>query len=128
VRRLDTLWADLRVYVLRRGGVAPFVNLGPGIVWQTARASGFGYPGATTNEVIKFRCQANTGANVALRAGLGVEVPATNGLVLSGQMTLDNLRMSSDFLDNCVPGSGSASVLGLRVGLAYRFDISPLLR
>jgi opacity protein-like surface antigen len=128
VRRLDTLWANLRVYVLERDGVAPFVDIAPGIAWQSVQASGIGFLGVTTNDAIAFRCKGGAGANLGLRAGLGIEAAATNGLVLSGQMTFDNLRLSSDVLDGCAPGAGSAAVMGLRVGLAYRFDVTPLFR
>jgi hypothetical protein len=125
-RSLDALWATLRLGVLKLDGFDLGVTLGPGLAWQHASADVivFDPTGAPTT----FRCSDSGSASLSLRLGLGVAARIAEHVWFTADATFDNLHLSSDPLGTCAPGAGSASLLGLRAGFAYRADVSRFTR
>ena len=127
-RTMDSLWATLRLSLLRVDGFSLGITLGPGLVWQSVDAAGVTYDGTTSFQPTPFRCSATDSAGFGLRAGLGAEVHLSDGFVLSVDAVADELRLGSDSIGTCAPGAGSTALFGARAGLAYRFDVSRYLR
>jgi opacity protein-like surface antigen len=122
-RQLDTVWAFARVRVSGLDPVTPFLQAGPGLVWQSARADGVALLGGGVGGGRAFTCKGSDSLNLGLRVGWGVEMPLSPSVLFVGEGSFDAYRLSSDILDGCVPGAGTASALTLRVGFAYRFDL-----
>ncbi|UQA62060.1 hypothetical protein [Polyangium aurulentum] len=122
-RQLDTVWAFARVRVTGLEPVVPFLQAGPGVVWQTARADGIAFSSGGVGGGQPFSCKASDSANLGLRVGWGVEVPLNRSVLFLGEGSFDAYRLSTDVLDGCALGAGTASALTLRLGLAYRFDL-----
>jgi hypothetical protein len=125
-RSLDALWASLRLTLFRVDPVAITLTLGPGLVWQHVDADVIAYQTGARPDV--FRCQETGGPGLGLRAALGAEVRLAPSLFLSADAVFDNLRLSSDPLGDCAPGAGSATLLGGRAAISYRFDVSRYTR
>jgi len=122
-RKLDTLWASVRV---RLGGIepiAPYLGASLGAVWQSARVSGIYLPDGGVGGGQVFSCSATDSANLAMRVATGVEVPLTGGLQFLGEGSFDAYRLSSDVFEGCAPGAGTTTSFVLRVGFLYRFDL-----
>jgi hypothetical protein len=119
-RDLNALWAALRLS-LARGELAGLgLSFGPGLAWQRLDATGVtGLLGRPTT----FACSGSAGAGLGLRAGLDGWLALGGGLALVGGAGTQGLLLSSDILDSCAPGAGSALLLGVQAGLAYRFDV-----
>jgi hypothetical protein len=124
-RDLNTLWASVQLHLVRGESGELGLVFGPGLAWQSADVSGIAAP---TLGGAPFRCSASDAANLALRAGLGGSLALGGGLYLSAGATFDAVRLSSDLLDGCVQGAGSAALFGLRGGFAYRFDVGRYVR
>jgi opacity protein-like surface antigen len=122
-RQLDTVWAFARVRVSGLEPVTPFLQAGPGVVWQSARASGIAFSSGGVGGGQPFACNGGDSLNLGLRVGWGVEVPLAPSVLFVGEGSFDAYRLSTDVLDGCVPGAGTASALAFRVGVAYRFDL-----
>ena len=127
-RTTDSLWATLRLSLVRVDGFSLGVTLGPGLVWQSVDATGITYDGATSWQPTPFRCTGTDSVGLGLRAGVGAEVALGSGFVLSVDATADELRLGDDAIGTCAPGAGSTALFGARAGLAYRFDVSRYLR
>jgi hypothetical protein len=119
-RALDTVWAMLRAFPFRSETRGIFVELGPGLSWQTVHAS--------IQVPAPYQCSGSDTANFGLRIGAGAEILLTDRLWFVADAAFDNLRLSTDVLGNCVPGAGTASLFGLRTALMYRFDVSRYVR
>jgi hypothetical protein len=126
-RDLDALWAGLRVHLVSAPRARLSVLFGTGLVWQRASASGVLSQGIG-RPLLTIQCSGSAAANFALRAGLGAEVVIGRGFSLLSDALLDNVRLSSDGLDDCVPGAGTTSLFSTRIGVAYQFDVSRFVR
>ncbi len=126
-RSLDSLWATLRLSLVRFERVSIGVTLGPGLVWQHAQANVLLY-GGTAGRPDVYTCADSGGPGLGLRAGVGAEVRLAGGFYFSLDATADELRLSSDPLGTCAPGAGSTALFGVRGGLSYRFDLTRNLR
>jgi opacity protein-like surface antigen len=122
-RQLDTVWAFARVRVTGLEPAVPFIQAGPGVVWQTARADGVVFSNRGVAGGQPFGCRASDSANLGLRVGWGVELPLSPSVLFLGEGSFDAYRLSTDIIDSCAPGAGTASALSFRLGLAYRFDL-----
>lgn len=126
-RATDALWATLRLTAFRTERVGLAVSLGPGLVWQSVSADVIVLDGPGSRP-FALSCSEGGSPGLGLRAAVGADVLLGSGFWLSADMVFDNLRLTSDVLGDCVQGAGSVSVLGGRVGLAYRFDASRWVR
>ncbi|MEO7331651.1 MAG: hypothetical protein ABI193_23960, partial [Minicystis sp.] len=120
-RALDALLAGLRLHLWEGELVRLWAVIGPGLAWQSAEASGFVSGGFGTRP-IGLRCSATGGPDLALRAGVGAEFSIGSGFWFVTDVTLDNARLSSDVVEDCIPGAGAVTLFGARAGFAYRFD------
>jgi hypothetical protein len=125
VRDLNAVWAAVRLNLVRGDAGELGLLFGPGLAWQSADARGVAAP---TRDATPFACAAGGSADLALRAGLGGALALGRGLFLTAGATVDNVRLSSDPLGDCVFGAGSATIFGLRGGFAYRFDVGRYVR
>jgi hypothetical protein len=126
-RSLDVFWASVKLFVVRTDGFGFFVELGPGLAIQHASADVLVYP-QPGMQLTAYQCSASGGPGIALRAGLGVEARIVGGLWFSAGGVFDHVQASSGPLDDCVPGAGSLALVGGRLGLAYRHDVTRWLR
>jgi len=123
-RALDTVWASMRVRLTGVEPVVPFLGVGIGASFQTATLGGVFLPQGGTTAPTVFGCTAHDGMNLALRALAGAEVPLGGSVSFVGEASFDAYRLSSEVIEGCVPGAGSANAIGFRFGLLYRFDTS----
>ena len=70
-----------------------------------------------------FACSEADSPGVALGGGVGLDVDIERQLAFVVQADLTGHRLSSEAVDGCAPGVGSATNLGARVGFLYRFDL-----
>ena len=126
-RALDMFWAHLRLHLFANDRVHLSVVIGPGLGIQHATADVLVYPDATLRPSA-FTCTESAGPGFGVRAGIGTEVNLGGAFWLTADAQFDHVRMSSDALGECVPGSGGLSIPGMRFGLAYRLDVSRWLR
>ncbi len=124
-RITDSVWASVRVTLFRVDPVALAITLGPGLVWQREDVLALAPDGALSSA---YRCTANDGPGLGLRAGLGGELRLGGGFFFNLDAVVDALRLSSDTLGTCAPGAGSTTVVGVRGGLTYRVDVSRYTR
>jgi hypothetical protein len=126
-RSLDSLWASVRLTVFRVDRFAFGVLIGPGLVWQHVDANAIVYGGVAGRPDL-FRCTDTGGPGLGLRAGVGIEAHLGGGFHFTLDAVADELRLGSDPIGTCAPGAGSTALLGVRGTLAYRFDVSRVLR
>lgn len=130
-RDAHALFVDLRVYPYRGEAASVFAGIGVGLAWQGADATrveeALTQSGAGVGVNI-VPCSVRDSADVALRGGAGVEVPIGAGLVFMSDVSFENARLSGELLDRCISGAGTTAIFALRVGLAYRLDMSRLFR
>jgi hypothetical protein len=127
-RDLNALWATLRVSPIRFDDVALLLELGPGLVWQSADAGGIASIGPFGQTAYPFTCEASDSANLGLRLGAGVDVKIGGNVHVVGLLGFDNDRLSSEPLDQCAPGAGTVSVIAFRVAISYRWRLTNLNR
>jgi opacity protein-like surface antigen len=123
-RAMNGLWLDLRVHPLKSDAASIFAGLGVGLAWQYASASRFEDPEGTGRTATLTFCDASDSANVALRAGAGVEINVGAGFFVVGDLWIENARLSGELLGGCVGGAGTSTLFTARAGLAYRIDLS----
>jgi hypothetical protein len=126
-RSLDVFWASLKLFVVRTDAFGFFVEIGPGLAIQHASADVLVYPAPGT-QLTTYQCSESGGPGISLRAGLGVEAQIVGGLWFSAGGVFDHVQASSGPLGDCVPGAGSLSLVGGRLGLSYRHDVTRWLR
>jgi hypothetical protein len=126
-RALDSLWASIRLTLFRVDRFTFGVFIGPGLVWQTVDANVILYGGVAGRPDL-FRCTDTGGPGLGLRAGLGAEANLGGGFYFTLDAVADELRLGSDPIGTCAPGTGSTALLGVRGALSYRFDVSRGMR
>ena len=99
-------------------------GLGVGLAWQLATASRFEDPEGTGRTATLTLCDASDSASIGFRGGAGVELNVGGGFFLLGDAWLENARLSGEFLDGCIGGAGTSTLVTARAGLAYRLDLS----
>lgn len=131
-RDLNSLWASIRVFLVPHGDVRPFLGIAAGLAWQSADASGTATFGPDPSSIEPFRCEGRAGASVAFGVAAGVEARLAGQLFLTGDLAFQGYGLSSDPLDDgltlCAPGAGTVNAFALRAGLAYRWDITRVMR
>lgn len=123
-RETHGLWLDLRVRPLRRESFSIYAGIGAGLAFQLARADRVEDPEGTGRTARLVLCEASDTASMGLRAGAGVEVPLGAGFLFVGDVWVENARLSGELLDGCIGGAGTTTVLSIRGGVAYRFDVA----
>ena len=123
-RSLDTLWASVKVRFSGPTWGTPFFGVSIGGTWQDATTRGIVLLDRGASGGVTFGCTASDTINLAFRAGGGVEFPLSSSVSFITDASFDAYRLSSDVIQFCAPGAGSTSSLLVRVGLAYRFDMS----
>ena len=123
-RDVNALWADLLARPFHLDQSALFVDLGLGLAWQSADATGLAFTGPFASKPVPFACSASATVDLALRFGLGLDGALTEHVHAGVLTSFATYRLDSAVLDGCVPGAGTATVLDLSVFAAYRFDVS----
>jgi hypothetical protein len=123
---MNTFWFGGRAYPLRDDRVGLYILLELGASWQEVSAGGTRATGSFTSPAGSFACSEADSPGLALGGGLGLDVEIERELAFVVQTDLSGHRLSSDVVDDCAPGIGSATNLGARVGFLYRFDLDPL--
>lgn len=121
-RQTDAAWLLLRLAPFRGEGWSIPLHLGPALAWQHVDASILTFDPVRPEFQSAIRCSA-TGMGFGLRGALGAIVDLAEGLQLHGDVGVDGMRLGDDVLDGCAPGAGTATVVGIRVGLGYRFPL-----
>jgi hypothetical protein len=100
-----------------------YLGLAVGPSWQSADMNGSVWPAHDPGRWESFQCHGSDSPGFAMRAEIGGDVAIVGGLRAFAALGIDGYRLSDDVLDECVPGAGSATVFGLRAGLAYAMDL-----
>ncbi len=122
-----TLMAEARAVPFRFSVASVFATVGAGLAWQTASTRGTVTPrdGALGGS---FVCDVAGGADFAFRAGIGVKARLTRAASLLAAADFVGYRFTTDLLDGCAFGAGTAQTLMLRAAVTYDVDISRLIR
>jgi len=126
-RDMSALWAGVRLNLARGDQSGLGLGFGPGLLWQRLDASGVTGLGLT-GVPVPFACSGSASVSLGLRAGVDGWLGLGPRIALVAGAGAEALRLSSDPLDGCAPGAGSATLLGLRAGFAYRFDVGRYVR
>lgn len=126
-RSLDAGWATIRLDLASLDGLRLTAAIGPGVLWQHATAYGVVW-GDAGSRPRPFQCSASGSMDFGLRASIGVEAPITERVAFTTDVGIDSIRLSSDLLGNCIAGSGTATLIGVRAGFSYRFDVTRFIR
>ncbi len=127
-RSVETVWATVRAYTMRRDDVSLFLSLGFGPTWQSAVARG-AYAPIGGDPPFAFRCEASGGAGLALGVGVGAEIALAPSVSLVARAGGSARNLSGDVLSDdlgpCAPGVGMVAGLDARLGVAWRFATEP---
>jgi hypothetical protein len=121
------LLAEARVAPFRFSSLSLFAYIGGGLVWQEASLRATfppldGQPGGS------FACDAGSNAEFGFRAGIAAKARLGRSVSFLADASFLGYRFSSDVLDGCAPGTGTAQTIVLRAGFAYDLDISRTVR
>lgn len=117
-RSVDLLWLGLRFDPVHEEEIAGYLRIGPGLAWQHLDVRGLAWPAVTPGQQTSISCGA-TALGFGIRAAAGVDVVLHDELRFLAEVGADNLRLTSEVVDGCGPGAGTATIFGLRGGLAY---------
>jgi hypothetical protein len=118
-RDLSSVWTSMRLYPLRSEVVGGFVRVGLGANWQSFDLVGAAWSPTDAGQQLSFRCEGSDSLDFGFRADLGLDVVIAGATRFLGAAGMDYYRLSDSLLSNCAPGAGTATVLGLRAGIAY---------
>lgn len=121
-RALDVLGASIRFDPLRFDPVSFYLRVGPSLVWQQVALNGIVRDAVNPERAVALNCDA-TGVGFGVGAGLGIDTELTPDLHLGAEGGFDNYRLSDEILGACAPGAGTASQLGFRLRLSYRWSL-----
>jgi hypothetical protein len=122
-RTVDAGWAMLRGSAFRLSALDLYFGLGVGLATDRATAVGL-----ATGARSPFQCVVTGPIGLALRAGIGSEVRLGPRVSFLTEVGATSAQLSSDPMDDCAPGTGTLSLIGLRAGVVYRFDVSRYVR
>jgi opacity protein-like surface antigen len=122
-----TLMAEARVVPLRFSAVSVFATIGAGLAWQTASTRAT-LPPRDGSAGGSFSCDVAAGADFAFRAGLGAKARLSRAASLLLGVDFVGYRFTTDLLDGCAFGAGTAQTLVIHAGVTYDLDISGLVR
>lgn len=125
--RAHAFIAEARVAPFRFSSFSVFAFLGGGVVWQEAslRAT---FPPITGSPGGSLQCDAGSNAELGFRAGVAAKAHLAGPISFLADAAFLGYRFTSDVLDGCAPGSGTAQTLMVRAGFAYDVDISRAVR
>lgn len=125
--RAHALLAEARVAPFRFSSLSLFAYLGGGLVWQAAslRAT---FPPLEGDPGGSFQCSAGSNVEFGFRAGIAAKARITPSVSFLADASFLGYRFSSDVLDGCAPGTGTAQTLVVRAGLTYDIDITRMVR
>ncbi|MEZ4444680.1 MAG: hypothetical protein R3B72_36735 [Polyangiaceae bacterium] len=122
-RRLDSLWPTLRLYALRGDLGGLLIDLGLGPSWQGVSAAGSSWDPLRPAITQSLECSAGGGTGFAIRAAVGGEVRVSDPFSITAAVGLDSYRHHSQALGECAPGAGTITMVGLRLGMTYGWDL-----
>jgi hypothetical protein len=113
----------LRAFPFRSENWDIFIGLRAGLAWQDVEATGLEQLGPMPDSAVPFQCSGVSGPGFALGAEIGAAFRLSPYLWLSGTVDANGYRLSSDMVDECIPGIGSITTLSVGLGLLYAFDL-----
>jgi hypothetical protein len=120
--RLDTAWADLRVYPLWSEAAAAYLRVGVGAAFQSASLAGTFWSPFMPARRVEVECSGGPSPGIGLRAEIGGDF-AFGDVHLTTGAGIDLYRLDDGLIGDCAPGSGTATVLGGRTALVYRWSL-----
>lgn len=125
--RAHALLVEARVAPFRFSSLSLFAYIGGGVVWQAAslRAT---FPPLEGSPGGSLRCDAGSNAELGFRAGIAAKARISSSLSFLADASFLGYRFTSDALDGCAPGAGTAQTLVVRAGLTYDIDITRAVR
>lgn len=102
-----------------------YILLQLGMSWQHADANGSRVTTAFLRPAETYTCSANDGPGFALGGGFGFDVDLEKNLSFVTQLEATAHRLTSEPIDGCAPGAGSATTIGASIGFAYKIDLAP---
>ncbi len=122
-RELNNVWLDLKLYPLRFDPVGVYLALGVGLSIQGVAASASIWqpqdPGTNTSVF----CSATDSPGFAFQGAVGIDAVIGPGVRLFAESGLANHRLGDEVIDGCVSGAGTATVLAVRSGLGYAWEL-----
>ncbi|APR74831.1 outer membrane protein OmpA [Minicystis rosea] len=118
---LEQLWALGRIYPWSNDAVGIYLQLGIGPAWQRVSDAGIStvVNGAGQVQQVTRSCRAYASPGLGLRGGAGVDVALTNALIFFGEVGVDHFRLTDKQIGDCDTGTGPATFLATRFGIAF---------
>ena len=117
---LEELWLLGRFYPWTNDAVGVYLQLGLGPAWQGVSDSGTVALTDPRGRVsLQSRsCSAHASAGLGLRGGAGIDVALGNLIIFYGEVGVDHFRLTNDNIGECDTGTGAATFLATRFGIA----------
>lgn len=128
-RTYQSVLANVRAYPYRSDTFGLWGGLMLGATFQTARATGT--DAATNGPLISpqsYAIDAGPKGGMALGLGVGFDYDVTNEIGFLTSISLMNHWLTADSMtaapERPVPGTGTATIMDIRMAFQYRFDTS----
>ncbi len=114
----------LRAYPRRSKVFDVFVGLQVGLGIQGVSASGTANNGALL-PASSYRCSASDVPAFQIGGGVGARLMLAPRWGLTARLNGTGRRLTSDVVDDCARGIGTATTISAGLGLGYDFDLDP---
>jgi len=114
-----------RAYPYRRELFDVFVGLQLGVGLQGISATGTSSGGSVVAAPVPYACDATDSPALQLGGGIGARLMLAPRFGVSARINAALRRLSSDVIDDCARGLGSATTVGASLGIGYDFDLDP---
>jgi len=101
-----------------------FVGLQVGVGVQGVTAAGTQSQGAVLPPV-PYHCGAADAPALQIGGGVGARFMLSPRWGVTGRVDGTGRRLSSDLVEDCTPGIGTATTVSASIGLGYDFDLEP---
>jgi hypothetical protein len=114
----------LRAYPKRSEMLDVFVGLQVGLGIQGVSAAGTASSGSLSAPVA-YKCSGSAAPAFSIGGGVGARFMISPRWGLTGRVNGTGRQLTSDVVDACAQGIGSATTISASIGLGYDFDLDP---
>lgn len=122
-RELHNVWLDVKIYPIKWQALGVYLSLAAGLSMQGADLAASVWLPETPGNSVEFFCSGSGDPGFAFQGALGFDVVVAPGVRVLLDGAFGSHRLSDDIVGNCAPGAGTATVLTVRSGIGYAWDL-----
>jgi hypothetical protein len=122
-RELHNGLIDLKLYPIKADGFGAYLSVAAGLSVQGADLTGSLWLPEDPGNNVSFFCGATGDPGFAVQGSLGLDMVIAPGTRFLLDGSFANHRLSDEIIGGCAPGAGTATVLAVRSGLGYAWDL-----